>query len=43
VSVFLGQAGLYRDSEEILNAALAKEEDEGRQADLLHALADVLW
>ena len=43
VSVFLGQAGLYKDSEAILNKALATEEDENRQADLLHALADVLW
>ena len=43
VSVFLGQAGLYRDSEHLLNAALEKEEDDGRKADLLHALADVLW
>ena len=41
--MFLGQAGLYKDSEVLLNAALAMEEDEGRQADLLHALADVLW
>ncbi len=43
VSVFLGQAGLYTDSESLLNAALGREGDEGRQADLLHALADVLW
>jgi len=43
VSVFLGQAGLYRESELLLNAALAKEDDEGRLADLFHALADVLW
>jgi len=43
VSIFLGQAGLYRDSELLLNAALSKEHDEGRQADFLHALADVLW
>ena len=43
VSVFLGQAGLYTESESLLNAALGREGDEGRQADLLHALADVLW
>ena len=39
----MGQAGLYRESELLLNAALAKEDDEGRLADLFHALADVLW
>lgn len=43
VSVFFGQAGLYTTAETLLNNALADEHDHGRQADLLHALADVLW
>jgi tetratricopeptide (TPR) repeat protein len=43
VSVFFGQAGIYKTAETLLNEALAREQDDGRQADLLHALADVLW
>lgn len=43
ISVLLGQAGLYLISENLLNAALEREKEEGRAADLLHALADVLW
>jgi hypothetical protein len=38
-----GQAGLYRESESIVSSAIENEEDQGRLADLLHALADVSW
>ncbi len=38
-----GQAGLYRESEAMLSSAIESEQDQGRLADLLHALADVSW